>query len=105
MEEVIKKIIDIEYKAQGIMDDTEVEKAQKYKELEAKIKELKEDILTQAERKVNQLWNKEIQEAKEIANKKNKELEEKLTLIEKYSNENMGEWVDRITENIIILVK
>jgi hypothetical protein len=105
LEEVIKKIIDIEYKAQGIMDDTEEEKTQKYKELEAKINDLKEDILTQAEEKVNQLWDREIQEAKEIAQQKNKELVKKLDSIEKYANENKGEWVDRITENIISIVK
>jgi vacuolar-type H+-ATPase subunit H len=67
MEDVIKRIITIENKAQKVINMAEQEKINKRNDLTDKLKALEEKLNNDANRKIQQLRDRELSEAKEIA--------------------------------------
>lgn len=63
MEEIIKKIIDIEYKAQSVIDDANQEKEKRKEALKEKLIVLEEQLISDAKRKIGQLRTRELDEA------------------------------------------
>lgn len=63
MEEIIKKIIDIEYKAQSVIDDANQEKEKRKEALKEKLVVLEEQLISDAKRKIGQLRTRELDEA------------------------------------------
>lgn len=101
LEEVIKKIIDIEHKAQSLVSDTKNEKEEKIKAMKNKILDMEKELLIKTDKKVKQLEKREIQEAREYAEKKNIETEKKLKDIEQFARDNIESWIQDIYFKVI----
>ena len=101
LEEVIKKIIDIENRAKSIIKDTQIEKDNKYKNMETTIEEMKKDLVVRSENKITELKIRALEEAEKIAKENIIKTDNKIMEIEEYAKNNIDKWVDEIYSNII----
>ncbi|WZL82285.1 hypothetical protein QBE53_04065 [Vallitaleaceae bacterium 9-2] len=101
MEEVIKKIIEIEEKAQSVINETLKEKERKEKEHEAKVQNLEETIISNAHRKVEQIREREFAEVNGKRQAMEKECEDRLDRMQSYANEKMDQWVDELVRRVL----
>lgn len=101
MDDVIKKIIDIETKAQQIIDAAEKEKIDQSNELKEKLKNLKIKLTQDAHNKVAFLREKEISETKQIASEKANECTYKLEAIQKIFDEYGEQWSDSLVTSVL----
>ncbi len=101
MEEVIKKIIDIEEKAQKVVDDALEEKRLKEEEHMLKILKLEDTIVNDAKRKVEQIRIREFDEIRDKENEKILECDKKLQAMEQLAAKNMDQWVDELVKRVL----
>ncbi|MFP4697904.1 MAG: hypothetical protein ACLFMO_04265 [Eubacteriales bacterium] len=101
MKEVIKRIIDIENGAQELLNDTEIEKEKKYKDMKNTINKMKDDYMLRADNKITQLRKQELKDAKNLADKQLQEANNQLQKIEEYANENLEEWVNKVVSAVL----
>jgi len=101
MEEVIKKIIEIEETAQKLMEDTEKEKEEKKKEHQARIQALEEKIMHDAKRKVVQLREREALENQKMTQEKIEMCDQHLIKMAKHMKKNKDQWVEELVEAVL----
>lgn len=101
MEDVIRKIISIEEKAQEIIGEAIEEKANRKKEQEVKLEQLEEQILGDAKRKIDQLRTRELSENSIISEKQTILCGAKLVKMEERVEKYGEKWVEELIENIL----
>lgn len=101
MEEVIKQIIDIEDKAQSIIDNALIEKKQKEEEHMRKLDELERKIVDDALIKVAQIREREFNDIEDEENAKVRRCEDRLLELNEYAEENMDRWVKELVDKVL----
>lgn len=101
MEDIIKKIISMEEKAEKIVQEAKNEETNLNKELEMDIKAMEKEIVNSQNRKIRQLKDWELGEAKEKAKAIEDETKEKMKDIERYAKENMDSWIAEVVKAVI----
>lgn len=101
MENLIKKILNIENIAQNIINEAEAEEKNIEDKLVDEIKQLEEDIIKKQNRKIEQLKERELNEARLEADKNNENINSKLQDMESISNTNMQRWINEVVTSII----
>lgn len=101
MEDVIKKIIKIEEKAQAIMDGAISEKMRMEQDFDEKLTSLDNRIIGEAKRKVKELRERELSENSELVNAQVTQCDEKLQVMEKAVAENRDKWIDTLVANVL----
>jgi len=101
MEEVIKMIIQIEDKAQKIIDDAIAEKELKEKQNKERIKALEDKLLNDAKLKVKQIRERDFLEIKEQEDDKILKCENHLEKMEEDALENMDTWVEELVKRVL----
>lgn len=101
MEDVIKKIISIENKAQKVINMAEQEKINKRNDLKDRLDALEKKLNSDAERKIEQLRKRELSEAREEAAGKRESCTGKLKMIEQYGKDNHDTWVENLFNMVI----
>ncbi len=101
MEEVIKQIIDIEDKAQGIIDEANKEKEQKELEHKKKLEALEATIISDAKEKVKQIRAREFDEIREQEEEKVRRCDRQIVEMEKYAEDNMEKWVNDLVNRVL----
>ncbi|MBZ4645706.1 MAG: hypothetical protein PWP27_467 [Clostridiales bacterium] len=101
MDTIIKKILEIEQKAQQIVDDANQEQQKIEESLKLEILEMKEKIQQRTERKIQQIREKELQEARQKV--KEIEIQSKLQVeaMDKYAKQKRDEWEKMLMSRII----
>jgi len=101
LEEVIKKIIYIENQAQKVMDSAEQEKLDRKNELDQSLKQLKETILDDTNKKIKTIRDAEINEVKKEAQVKEAECISRVQSIQKHYEEKCEEWANSLVEAVL----
>lgn len=101
MEEVIKMIIDIEDKAQKIVNDAITEKELKETQNKDRIKALENSIINDAKHKVEQIREREFLEIKEQEQVKVVNCENHLKKMELEAEEQMDTWVEELVKRTL----
>jgi vacuolar-type H+-ATPase subunit H len=101
LDTIIKKILEIEQKAQQIVDDANQEQQKIEESLKLEILEMKEKIQQRTERKIQQIREKELQEARQKV--KEIEIQSKLQVeaMDKYAKQKRDEWEKMLMSRII----
>jgi vacuolar-type H+-ATPase subunit H len=102
LENVVKKIIDIEKNAQQVIDDAEKEKQDKQVELERRLGILKKEIAEGAKRKVKEIRQEELngatKEAEDIIAKCSTQIE----VMEENYEKNKERWKKELVEAVLM---
>jgi hypothetical protein len=101
MEEVIRKIIQIELDAKKMMNDALEEKKAKEEEHNRLIKELQTNTLKRANDKIEQIRQREFQEIEESEIQKKQRCELRLRQMDAYAKENMETWVEQLVKRVL----
>ncbi len=101
MEKVIKQIMEIEEKAQKIIDDALLEKKQKEKEHKLRVEALEYQIINDAKLKVQQIRDREFNDIKEAEEEKVTKCVNHLLEMDKYADDNMDEWVENLVRRVL----
>lgn len=101
MEEVIKMIIQIEDKAQKIIDDALANKKLKEAEHKERIKSLEDTIINDAKHKVEQIREREFMEIKGQEIVKIFECERRLKKMDVDADAKMDQWVEELVKRVL----
>jgi len=101
MKDVIGSILDIENKANEIIEDGKTEKARLEDKLKQDIKKMQDDISTMVQTKLKQLDIEEAKDAKASLSRINKSADKRLAEMEDFYKENRETWVDSVFKIII----
>lgn len=101
MEDVIRKIIKIEEKAQAIMDGAISEKMQMEQDFDEKLKALDDRIIGDAKRKISELRERELSENNEVMEQQKVLCENKLSVMEEAVAKNREQWVETLVNNVL----
>jgi len=101
VKDIIKNILDIENKANKIIDEGIAEKQQLINQMNEEIEKMRADIQTMVRGKLEQLDNQEKEEAAKSIERINATAEKRLAAMESLYKENSDEWVDSVF-NIVI---
>ncbi|MBC7959475.1 MAG: hypothetical protein H7X94_06385 [Vallitaleaceae bacterium] len=101
MEDVIRKIIDIETEAQMIIDSAEKEKINRTNELEGRLKSLKIKLIQDAHKKVASIREKEISATNAVASQRAMDCAGKLTKIQEVLDQSGEEWSDDLVKAVL----
>jgi vacuolar-type H+-ATPase subunit H len=101
MEEVIKKIIQIEEQAQSIISEAIQEKERKEKEHEDKIQNLHETIIDNAHKKVEQIRAREFEEINEKKTAMEDKCQAQLGRMQNNANQKMDQWVNELVNRVL----
>ncbi|VDN46777.1 conserved protein of unknown function [Petrocella atlantisensis] len=101
MEEVIKRIIDIEEKAQALMDHTLEEKETLIKSYEEKMQAMEKRIIEEAETKIEQIRKKELSDS--VAERKavESQCDLKMKTIEEKIRKHKEVWVTDLVNQVL----
>lgn len=101
MDAIIKKIIDIEQKAQQIVNEAEDEKKLIEQNLSSEVEKMHEEIRTKANKKIEQVRKLELSEAdlavKDVVLKSEQQIKNMI----QYSNEKRAQWEELIIQRVI----
>lgn len=101
MEDVIREIIDLEYKAKEVMEQTYLEKAEEIKKFQEKIIALEASIMADSEIKIVKLRKAELDE---VALKNQEQVErcdQKLKKMEATVEQMKEAWVEALVNKVI----
>lgn len=101
MEDIISKIIYIETLAESIIKDVEHKKVKKENELIIKLKDLKESLLSDTNKKIEITREKELKELEKHLVKMEEENLEKINEMQLQYEENIDNWVDELVDAVI----
>lgn len=101
MEDVIKKIIKIEEKAQEIMSTTLKENNVKRKEADEKLKALEEEIVGHAQIKAKELRKRELRKNAVIAKEIRGKCDVRLQEMEAKAAANKDQWVKDLLDKVL----
>jgi len=100
MEGVIDKVIEIEYKAQKVVQEAVAEQNRILEDIEKETQALKEEILGNVSNKINQIKSKEIEEAKNEAEKILHNASVKAENMKKEAELNKKTWLNQLFRNV-----
>ena len=101
LEDIIRRIIEIEDKAQEIVNDARTTESNLEKRVEAEDKILAQKIREKAENRCRELRESEQKRINEKINEINKMAESRLAELQKKYSENKEKWVDDMVRHII----
>ncbi|WHH61226.1 hypothetical protein [Petroclostridium sp. X23] len=101
MDAIIKKILEIEQKAQQIVDDADQEKQKIDEALELEIQDMEQEIHSKVERKIRQIREREMQEAQSRIKEINSKVKQQTESMIRYAAEKKDEWEDLLMNRII----
>lgn len=101
MEELLKKIIEIEKHAQNLVAEGITEKDNMYEATRNEIENIKSNILEMADQKIGELKAKSQRDAEEKLNQINSNKMQKMKMIEDVFNQNRDQWENQIFSRII----
>ncbi len=101
MEDVIKKIIEIEEKAQRILDEVAKEKEHKYEEHQKTIHTMEEKTTQNAHRKVREIRERELKEVNEKKQAMEEACAKQWQQMDVYSQEHMEQWVQELINHVL----
>lgn len=101
MEDVIKKIIKIEDKAQKIIDDAVTNKKLKETQHKERVKSLEDTIINDAKHKVEQIREREFLEIKEQEEAKVLKCEKRLEDMDLDAEKKMDVWVEELVKRVL----
>jgi len=101
MEEVIRKIIQIELDAKKMINDVLEEKKVKEENHNKAINQLREETFKRAKSKVEQIRLREFKEIEDSEIKKRQRCEARLQQMDAYAKEKMDIWVDELVNRVL----
>ena len=101
MENILKKIIEIEYKAQGIKGEGTEERKRAFIEAEANVARIKEEISLSLQKSIEGIKEEKQREARQESERLEMEAEKKIRLMRKEFDKNRDLWVRDIFNDII----
>lgn len=101
MNELLKKIISIEEKAQQIIESAHDEKRDIEKQMEEESEHLEKDIVHKQEKKIKELQNLEFSAAEEEANKVHAHTKTQIEEMDKIANAHMEQWVEDLFKAVV----
>lgn len=99
--DIMQAILDIEQKAQGIVDSADELKAVQETELQKEIEGARNKIDADAHMKIAQITDRAAAERQEAVNALEKEYRSKIEALDNRCRENKQRWIDEITAKII----
>ncbi len=101
MEDVLKKIIELEYKAQQIKNEAIEEKKRLFEEAEAEIAKMKEEIFLSVKNQIEDMKKIEQDNIKKESEKLMLDTERKIGLMWEEFNKNKDLWVKEIFNKVV----
>ncbi len=101
MDDIVQKILQIETKAQQIIEDTRREEQNINDELDQESNKMQEEIRIKTENRTKQIFDDELKEGKEKLEKINQKMSSKIEAMMKYAQQNMEGWEKHLIERII----
>ncbi len=101
MEDVLKKIIELEYKAQQIKNEATEEKKRLFEEAEAEIAKMKEEIFLSVKNQIEDMKKIEQDNIKKESEKLMLDTERKIGLMWEEFNKNKDLWVKEIFNKVV----
>lgn len=101
MKEIIQNILDIESKANKIIDEGIAQKQQLIDSMNSDIEKMRNDINAMVETKLQQLGEAEKAEAAKSIDRINKSAAKRLEAMDVYYQENLAAWVESVF-NIVV---
>ena len=101
MDAIINKIIEVEQRAQQIVEEANREKQKNIVDFRHKLNNLKQDIQQRAEKKIKQIKEKEMLESQKKLEELNLKFEEQERLLTQYKSERFTEWIETLLNQII----
>ncbi|MDA3846971.1 MAG: hypothetical protein PF505_10600 [Vallitaleaceae bacterium] len=101
MEEIIKRIIFIENKAQKVINTAEQEKISKQEDLVKRLEALEEKLFKDADKKIQVMRDKELAAANSKIEGMSESCTGKLMRIEQYSKDHKEEWCAGLYDAVI----
>jgi len=101
MDDILKRIIEIEDRAQSIVRDAKEHKRNFSEEIEIEAQKMKKDIEERAERKIRQIQIQEDEYKQKKLEEIKKETSEKLNKMNQLYEMNRDKWVDAVFEMIM----
>ncbi|NDL66533.1 hypothetical protein [Anaerotalea alkaliphila] len=101
MEEIIKKIIDIEYQAQAVLDEAKELKEQTDKELQEKLKALKLKSGMDAKLEIERYRQQELKEFQRFEEREAEKTQKILRAMEDRRREMADKWKEELVESVL----
>lgn len=101
MEDVIKRIIQIEQEAAELGRETQEKMTAQKKEQAERLAQLRETLRDKSDFKIAALRQREMQEVEEIIQKEEALCQEKVQRLQKIAENKMQEWVEKLVASII----
>lgn len=100
MEDIIKKILDVEDRAEQIIEDAEKDKSEMEKELDAKINQLRGDIECEKAKELSDYQKKENEKQESRIAEINESLEKQKVMLKDRYERLKDDWTDSIFKEI-----
>lgn len=101
MEEVVRRILQIEETAQETMNQAIQDKKEKEDAHQKRLSELQARINREAERKVRELREMELAEAQQKSEQISRDCSVRIEEMEQLSRQNMENWIEAVTKAIL----
>ncbi len=101
MNNLVKKIVEIEYEAHQVIEDAKKQKQEILQMLDAEVENMKIDLENMARKKINELSELGKSETKNKLESIEKETNTKLIRLDQVYLENGPKWVDEIVNKVI----
>ena len=101
MKEIINKIIEIETRAQKLIDDAKKEQSEISQNVDIALEEKKKEYAKKANEQIEYIKKEETRSADERLTAMKKDHEEKLDKLKKLTESHIAELVNKVYENII----
>lgn len=101
MEDVVRKIIDIEEKAQKVIDSALKERVEKRAELDERLKRLKQKLIQDADIKIAQIKDMELSETRDEAEALLNKCSNRIADMESHYEQSKDEWKKMLFEAVL----
>ena len=101
MEKIIKRIIDIEYKAQAVIDNAAKEREERKKAQQEVLKEREGRIVQDANRKIDQIREREMKDVASVIAEENAKSDTAVQKLDVQAKEQSKQWVDQIVASVL----
>lgn len=101
MDIIISKIIEVEQRAQQIVEEANYEKEKNMVALQDELNHLQQEIQQRVENKIKQIKEKEMSETQKKLEELNRKFEEQERSLIQYADQHRNEWIDALLNQII----
>lgn len=101
MEKIIKRIIDIEYQAQAVVDNAAKEREERKRAQQEVLKEREGKITQDANRKIGQIREREMKEVAKIIGKEDEKTQVILEKMVAETSAMENTWIDQLVASVI----